>query len=1050
MNTKPFHVLMVTNDLTNAEHIRELLGDTQEVICDLHITRPAKLHQLTADRIDAVLADLGSVGSGWQDMLRAVHAAAPTVPIIALTAAGDRTSTYEAFRAGVQDSLPLHELDRRTLARSIQYAIMRKQIELERDQADEIRQLLASIVENSTEAIFSKTLAGTVLSWNRGAEQLYGYTAEEMIGRSISIISPPGYQNELMQMLEKIGQGENIPRFQTQRQRKDGRLIDISIAISAIRGADGQVTGASAIAHDISEHKQAEDKLAQAYLEIERERRRLKTVLSTLPVGVAIGDVDGRFLEFNEELYRIWGGNAPLSQEVSEYGEFKAWWADTGERLKSEDWAMARALKGETSVGEVIDIQSFDGQRRTILNSAKPIRDANGQIIGTVAALMDITHRREMEKALRRSEQHLRNVLSSLFAFVGLLTPDGVLIEANRAALEAANLDPNDVLGKRFEETYWWAYSPDVQQQLRDSINCGLAGKPSRYDVLIRLGEDHYTPIDFMIAPMVDDEGHVTHLIPSAIDISQRKQAEAERERLLTEIEQERDRLRALLESMTDEVWFCDLQGNIYPANTAAYQGVGISIDRVELPSNNWSELLQIYDKPRGWRRSDENSPMQRSLKGETLKDLEETIRRMDSGELRHRQFSSAPIKTRSGEIIGSVAVARDITERKQIELREREQRILAEALRDTANTLNSTLKLTEVLDRILQNIEKVVPHDAAEIMMLDGSTAHIARSRGYIPPGDENLLHTLSFDLQTTLTIQQMYESGQPIIIPDVHQYPGWIIIPQAAWVRSFIGAPIRVQDTILGFLNLTSAQPGFFTPIHAERLQAFAVQAAIAIQNARLYEQAQEWAVIEERQRLARDLHDAVSQTLFSISIMAESLSRQLQRHPERVAGQLEQITLLTRGALAEMRTLLLELRPTSLVEVELNELIRQLSEAIRSRKRIKIVLRENTSYDPPPEVKLNLYRIAQEALNNIVKHSQATVVNVHLNSSANRVELTIHDNGRGFDPGDILSTSLGLGIMRERAQEVGAQLTIQTISGQGTQVRVVWINQHRPILT
>jgi signal transduction histidine kinase len=139
--------------------------------------------------------------------------------------------------------------------------------------------------------------------------------------------------------------------------------------------------------------------------------------------------------------------------------------------------------------------------------------------------------------------------------------------------------------------------------------------------------------------------------------------------------------------------------------------------------------------------------------------------------------------------------------------------------------------------------------------------------------------------------------------------------------------------------------------------------------------------------------------------------------------------------------MRTLLLELRPTALVDAELRDLLRQLGESITGRARVPVSVDVVGPCDPPNEVKVAFYRIAQESLNNVAKHAGATRATVRLRCQAERVELCIHDDGAGFQPGQVAPDSLGLGIMRERAEAIGAALSIESEVGEGTQVRVVW---------
>jgi two-component system nitrate/nitrite sensor histidine kinase NarX len=311
------------------------------------------------------------------------------------------------------------------------------------------------------------------------------------------------------------------------------------------------------------------------------------------------------------------------------------------------------------------------------------------------------------------------------------------------------------------------------------------------------------------------------------------------------------------------------------------------------------------------------------------------------------------------------------------------------------------------------------------------------------VEPSLQQELLALRWPVAQIPTLRSMVETRQPVIIPDVTLQPDqdeMKIAPGWRW-RSYVGTPIHLTGEVIGFINLESTKPYFFDLHHADRLAAFAEQAAIAIQNARLHEQEQTLAALQERERLARDLHDAVSQTLFSASMIAEALLRQLTRQPEKVEQGLIELHNLTRGAMAEMRALLLELRPSSLLEVEITSLFQQLADATRSRRRIVISVQIAPQIQLPSDVKLALYRITQEALNNIAKHARATRADITLKNETGNIKLVITDNGRGFDPGSVPPTSLGLSIMRERANAIGADLKILTGVGQGTTVVVVW---------
>ncbi len=204
---------------------------------------------------------------------------------------------------------------------------------------------------------------------------------------------------------------------------------------------------------------------------------------------------------------------------------------------------------------------------------------------------------------------------------------------------------------------------------------------------------------------------------------------------------------------------------------------------------------------------------------------------------------------------------------------------------------------------------------------------------------------------------------------------------------------------------------------------------------------EKAQKLAAAEERHRLARELHDSVSQTLFTSTVMSESALRQWETNPKKTHDLLVQLQQLTTSALAEMRLLLLELRPASLTQVGLTSLIQQLAATVQSRTAIEISTALDDIPTLIPDVQIALYRSAQEALNNIIKHAQASKVIIRLERENNGLVLTISDNGKGFDPQLTKPSSLGMNIMRERAESINAHLNIESSIGIGTRIQVVW---------
>jgi PAS domain S-box-containing protein len=207
----------------------------------------------------------------------------------------------------------------------------------------------------------------------------------------------------------------------------------------------------------------------------------------------------------------------------------------------------------------------------------------------------------------------------------------------------------------------------------------------------------------------------------------------------------------------------------------------------------------------------------------------------------------------------------------------------------------------------------------------------------------------------------------------------------------------------------------------------------------------------VLEERQRLAHDLHDAVNQTLFSASLIAEVLPRVWEKDQAEGRQSLADLSRLTRGALAEMRSLLAELRPSAITDTNLGDLLSLLGSALSSRANIPVAVTGAQKIILPPEIQVAFYRVCQETLNNVAKHAKASRVEIDLKQNGTDIELSIRDDGRGFDPFEKTTTARnghhGLSMMRERAEAVGARLSVTSQPGHGTELSLVWLPNPPP---
>jgi len=399
----------------------------------------------------------------------------------------------------------------------------------------------------------------------------------------------------------------------------------------------------------------------------------------------------------------------------------------------------------------------------------------------------------------------------------------------------------------------------------------------------------------------------------------------------------------------------------------------------------------------------------------------------------------------RAGDVLIVLGSITDITRRKQteeilerrVEERTREierRRRVADSLRDILQVLNSNRSLQEILEIIVAQARELLRADASAIYQLhEGDKPLVFQAGVGVSPAQLTALyaaapHTETTDCDLSSPLYNGTGDAQRLHV-DGRDYCAQLAVP------------LKLKDELYGGLMLYYQEPRKFSAEEIELAVMFGDQAALAIENARLRAQAERAAVAAERNRIARDLHDSVTQTLFSASLIAEVLPRLVQRQPDESVRRLEELRQLTRGALAEMRTLLLELRPATLMEVSIEELLRQLTEAARGRARIPIETSINGVAQLPPAVKVAFYYVAQEALNNVTKHARASRVVVVLDVGQARAALTIHDNGQGFDLVGVTPEHLGLAIMRERAESIGASLTIDSASGAGTAVTLHW---------
>jgi signal transduction histidine kinase len=389
----------------------------------------------------------------------------------------------------------------------------------------------------------------------------------------------------------------------------------------------------------------------------------------------------------------------------------------------------------------------------------------------------------------------------------------------------------------------------------------------------------------------------------------------------------------------------------------------------------------------------------------------------------------------------------------------ERKNRELS-AVNRVTNAISQSLDLEEVLDEALQQLMLVAEVEHGSLFLLDERSEYLmlAAHRGQT----QDYLQNYSMVVVGDQLTGKVAAEGEVIIrenpVEDERVDRAILLREGESHKRFYMGVPLKNKGRVVGVVNLTSPRVRTVSKSEVELFSAIGSQIGIAIENARLYRQASALAALEERNRLARDLHDSVTQTIFSITLTAESARAMMVKKPDKVAAQLERLQGLARSALAEMRALIFQLRPAALEEQGLQAALEKHIAAVRNKEGIEI----DFEVDNPKERRLSneheqaFYRIAQEAMNNIVKHAQATHVWMKLLIDEQKAVLVVRDNGVGFDPTghaaekNLERKSLGMTSMRERAELAGGTLIIDSHPNEGSTITATlpFVTAPRPV--
>jgi len=601
---------------------------------------------------------------------------------------------------------------------------------------------------------------------------------------------------------------------------------------------------------------------------------------------------------------------------------------------------------------------------------------------------------------------------------MGLMTLNGDILAVNAAVCKMSGFTEEELITRNDSQN---VYPPDAQVGM-DLFAEMLAGKRQYYSVerryLRKNGQVFWTRLTLSLVR--DAEGNPAYLVGQIEDIDEQK-------RTLAELKESESRFRAMYENAAIGISLIAPDGRPLAVNPVL----------VQLSGRSESELLSLGGQNITY---EEDLAVGRAEFGEVLagkRDSYQVEKRYvhKDGRIQWMRQSVSAVRDPEGKTRYLVVIAEDIDERKRAveELVESEARFKA-MFENTAVGV-ALMSLDRKILQINPTVTRITGYSAADMVLINPTDLVVEEDR-YL---DRDLFQELVNGQRDQYLMEKRYIRKDGTIfwgrinfglVRDAKQKPLYIV-----GIIEDITEEKRAEERIV-------AKESEYRRLLEQRIAERTEELNLA--NERLREKVAQDAVIAERTRLARDLHDAVTQTLFSTTLIADVLPSIWEMNPEEGKRRLEEVRQLTRGALAEMRTLLVELRPNALVEVPLPTLLRQLTEAMISRSQINIQFSADGDGTGerklPADVQVSLYRIAQEALNNVVKHAKASqaVVTLRVGES---VRMTVADNGAGFDPSTVTSDHLGLKIMRERAEAIGARLLVYSEPGEGTQVSVIW---------
>ncbi len=692
-------------------------------------------------------------------------------------------------------------------------------------QASESRYRLAT--QATKDVIWEWDPETNQLTWNENAQLVFGYSPEEIGPNAIwwdEHIHPEDRErvtSKLNTLTARVG-GESVWSDEYRFLLKNGSYAYINDHAYIERDPTGKTIRMIGAMSNITERMKAEGAIANS-------EKRFRALIENGLDDISLLAPDGTLLWESPSAIRNLGypPESFMGHNIFElmHPDDLEWTQKLYQKL---------AQKSGSREQGAFRLQRADGSWRWVEAIATNMLN-EPSVNAIVINYRDITERKQAEARINDLFSFNEKILNS--SPLGILTykVTGECVFANEKAASIVGTNIETLRLQNFHAIEAWKKSG-----LYALIEKAISTKTAMTDdihVISTFGKDIWMNAHCVTFVSNEEE----HVLLSISDITERVITE-------TALKESTAQLRTLFEASPDGIMLIDPRGDwpIVDCNSTAATMNGYTRE-------------ELIGKPIDILNLEGATPDSRLAYLKRIQDAEvlryETVHFRKDGTSFPIEISTTLIQLGERDMV--LGIDRDITERKRTEAAEREQRILAEALRDTAQILSSSLEYGEVLDHILTTVGRVVPHDAATIMLIEGEFAQVVRLQGYEQRDTNREITGIKLPLAETTNLRKMFETKQPEVIYDTHSYTGWKRIAATDWLCSNVGAPISIYGKVIGFILLDSQTPRFFTPIHAERLGTFANQAALAIHNAHLLQQAQE--EIAERKRAEEELRQS-----------------------------------------------------------------------------------------------------------------------------------------------------------------------------------------------